>query len=125
MQPLRSGVPLYFTIRARNSGGGTATATCYLPTYDVTVPGGRVDAAFSSTSHPNILKASAVVHEDSDILARKASIGFGVGIWGDQVVPWEDIKSMERQPSGITGNYIFLDEGKVFSKSKNTRKDNI
>ena len=98
-------MPLYFTIRARNSAGGTATATCHLPTYDTTLPGGRVDAAFSSTSHPHILKASAVLHDDSVIMNRKASIGFGVGIWGDQIVSWEDIESLERQSSGHTGKF--------------------
>ncbi|XP_072034301.1 uncharacterized protein [Amphiura filiformis] len=97
---LPNGVPLYFTVRAKNSQGGYATATCTLPTFDTTLPGGRLDVAFRSTSHPGVLKASAVIYDDSEIMIKKTSTGFGVGLYGDQSVPWQFIDSSERQSSG-------------------------
>ncbi|XP_066298079.1 uncharacterized protein [Branchiostoma lanceolatum] len=90
-QILRGGVPLYFTVTASNSAQQTSLATCELPTYDVTLPGGRVTPDFISTSHPNILRSSAVVLDDSALVNQKEAIGFGRKVYGDQVVPWKEI----------------------------------
>eukprot|EP00058_Branchiostoma_floridae_P003025 XP_002588513.1 hypothetical protein BRAFLDRAFT_79466 [Branchiostoma floridae] len=68
---MKGGVPLYFTVTGTNSGGGNAKVTCELPTYDVTLPGGRVTPDFLTTSHPSILRASAVAHDDSVIRLKR------------------------------------------------------
>ena len=86
-----------------NNGGGMSTATCSLPTFDVTLPTGRITPDFKSTSHPHILRASAVVYDDSVILMQKEGVGFGPEIWGDQIVPWHTIDIMERQNIGNSG----------------------
>ncbi|XP_078585864.1 uncharacterized protein LOC144867675 [Branchiostoma floridae x Branchiostoma japonicum] len=88
---MRGGVPLYFTVTASNSAQQTSLATCELPTYDVTLPGGRVTPDFISTSHPGILRASAVALDDSVLINQKEAVGFGRQVYGDQVVPWMDI----------------------------------
>ncbi|XP_078575698.1 uncharacterized protein LOC144861600 [Branchiostoma floridae x Branchiostoma japonicum] len=88
---MRGGVPLYFTVTATNSAQQTSLATCELPTYDVTLPGGRVTPDFISTSHPGILRASAVALDDSVLINQKEAVGFGRKVYGDQVVPWKDI----------------------------------
>ncbi|XP_019624877.1 PREDICTED: uncharacterized protein LOC109470382 isoform X2 [Branchiostoma belcheri] len=90
-QILRGGVPLYFTVTATNSAQQTALATCELPTYDVTLPGGRVTPDFISTSHPGILRASAVALDDSALVNQKEAVGYGRKVYGDQVVPWKNI----------------------------------
>ncbi|XP_033637389.1 uncharacterized protein LOC117298318 isoform X2 [Asterias rubens] len=103
-QTLLGGHPLHFTVYAMNNGGGTSTATCSLPTFDVTLPTGRITPDFTSTSHPHILRASAVVYDDSVILMQKEGVGFGPEIWGDQIVPWHTIDVTEREQLGTSIN---------------------
>ncbi|XP_022102001.1 uncharacterized protein LOC110985344 [Acanthaster planci] len=103
-QILLGGHPLHFTVYAMNNGGGTATATCSLPTFDVTLPTGRITPDFTSTSHPHILRASAVVYDDSVILMQKEGVGFGPEIWGDQIVPWHTVDFTERENVGPSVN---------------------
>ncbi|XP_033637723.1 uncharacterized protein LOC117298529 [Asterias rubens] len=103
-QILLGGHPLHFTVYAMNNGGGTSTATCSLPTFDVTLPTGRITPDFTSTSHPHILRASAVVYDDSVILMQKEGVGFGPEIWGDQIVPWHTIDITEREQLGTSIN---------------------
>ncbi|XP_019642103.1 PREDICTED: uncharacterized protein LOC109483513 [Branchiostoma belcheri] len=69
----------------------TSLVTCELPTYDLTLPGGRVTPDFLSTSHPGILRASAVALDDAALVNQKEAVGFGRKVYGDQVVPWKDI----------------------------------
>ncbi|XP_078658231.1 uncharacterized protein LOC144903714 [Branchiostoma floridae x Branchiostoma belcheri] len=90
-QVMRGGVPLYFTVTATNSAQLTSLVTCELPTYDLTPPGGRVTPDFLSTSHPGILRASAVALDDAALVNQKEAVGFGRKVYGDQVVPWKDI----------------------------------
>ena len=66
-----AGRMLFFTVTARNSQGGAANATCELPTYDMTPPGGRVTEEFISTSHPNLIRASVLAIEDSKLAEEK------------------------------------------------------
>eukprot|EP00058_Branchiostoma_floridae_P003027 XP_002588515.1 hypothetical protein BRAFLDRAFT_79470 [Branchiostoma floridae] len=93
VRSMKGGVPLYFTVTAENSGGGDARVTCELPTYDVTLPGGRVTPDFLTTSHPNILRASAVAFDDSKIIQKLAAVGYGRKVYGDQVVTWHDVNT--------------------------------
>ncbi|XP_078664148.1 uncharacterized protein LOC144907219 [Branchiostoma floridae x Branchiostoma belcheri] len=85
---LTFGVPLYFTAKACNNAGLCSQATCRLPTYDNTVPGGRIDAAFLSTSNQYKLSAVAKLFDDSELNLQRESVGFGKGTWGDQIIPW-------------------------------------
>ena len=98
-----TGVPLYFTIWAENSSGTRSKATCSLPTYDVTVPTGRLTADFTSTSNPAVLRASVVVIEDSALSVTQVGVGYGKGVYGDQVVPWTD--------ANITAGEIMVSKG--------------
>ncbi|CAH1239174.1 HEG1 [Branchiostoma lanceolatum] len=100
---MKGGVPLYFTVTGTNSGGGDAKVTCELPTYDVTLPGGRVTPDFLTTSHPNILRASAVAHDDSVILHKREGVGYGRKVYGDQVVPWHDVSTTANTAVTATG----------------------
>ncbi|XP_078616233.1 uncharacterized protein LOC144884654 [Branchiostoma floridae x Branchiostoma japonicum] len=100
---MKGGVPLYFTVTGTNSGGGNAKVTCQLPTYDVTLPGGRVTPDFLSTSHPSILRASAVAHDDSVIRLKREGVGYGRKVYGDQVVPWHDVRTTANTAVAATG----------------------
>eukprot|EP00058_Branchiostoma_floridae_P000530 XP_002586018.1 hypothetical protein BRAFLDRAFT_110184 [Branchiostoma floridae] len=93
VRSMKGGVPLYFTVTAENSGGGDAKVTCELSTYDVTLPGGRVTPDFLTTSHPSILRASAVAFDDSEIIQKLAAVGYGRKVYGDQVVTWHDVNT--------------------------------
>ncbi|KAI8516766.1 hypothetical protein Bbelb_053470 [Branchiostoma belcheri] len=93
VRPMKGGVPLYFTVTAKNSGSGDAKVTCELPTYDVTLPGGRVTPDFLTTSHPSILRASAVAHDDSQIIHKLAAVGYGRKVYGDQIMAWHDVNT--------------------------------
>ncbi|XP_038050876.1 uncharacterized protein LOC119724026 [Patiria miniata] len=123
-QTLLGGHPLYFTVYAMNNGGGTSTATCSLPTFDITLPTGRITPDFTSTSHPHILRASAVVYDDSIILMQQESVGFGPETWGDQIVPWNTINITERQHLVFSNNdfdyFTAAKEGRLVSKPKST-----
>ncbi|ESO82597.1 hypothetical protein LOTGIDRAFT_236952 [Lottia gigantea] len=85
------GRPIYFTVVGRNSGGGSATVTCSLPTYDVSLPGGRFTTEFVTSSNPRVLKASVVVFEDSDLEYSSVGVGLGRGIYGDEMEHWNPI----------------------------------
>ncbi|XP_070573951.1 uncharacterized protein [Ptychodera flava] len=97
---LPGGVPLHFTVKAVNSAKEVSVATCIISTYDLTLPGGRVTPEFSSTSRPNALRASAVVHDDSMLVGKKEGVGFGLKIHGDQTVPWNNV-TLQALGSGV------------------------
>ena len=64
-------IRLYFRVKAKNSMGLSAMTSCELPTYDMTLPEGRITADFSSTSHPELLQGSALALDDSVIVTQK------------------------------------------------------
>ena len=70
---------------AVNNQGLRSRVICRLSTYDVTPPTGRFEAEFDTTSNPEILKASVVVHDDSPITETYVGIGYRSWIYGDQV----------------------------------------
>lgn len=88
---------------AENSGGARSSAACMLPTYDTTPPTGRITAEFTTTSNPAILKASVLVHDDSNVIESFVGVGYGKGIYGDQMVSWFQKDLIARQESS-TGN---------------------
>ncbi|XP_063408925.1 uncharacterized protein LOC134692405 [Mytilus trossulus] len=87
-----TGVPLYLTVTAENDSGQKSKASCYLSTYDITPPGGRLDEDYKTTSNPSVIKASITVYEDSELVETKVALGYGKDIWGDQVVQWHDVR---------------------------------
>ncbi|XP_041378093.1 uncharacterized protein LOC121390363 [Gigantopelta aegis] len=90
------GQKLYFTVIASNSGGGSTTVMCSIPTFDITPPGGRVLQEFLTTSNPTILKASVLVFEDSEIEYSAVGIGYGKGIYADETSSFTEI-NLKRQ----------------------------
>ncbi|KAK3101936.1 hypothetical protein FSP39_007496 [Pinctada imbricata] len=98
-----SGLPLYFTVFAENDAGGVATATCSLPTYDTTLPVGRITPGFTATSNPKVMKAQVVAFEDSEMTRTEGAIGYGTDIYGEQILGWRDIN--------MQGNNINTDIG--------------
>lgn len=107
MKSKGTGVPIYFTLIAENNSGQRSEAFCYLPTYDVTLPGGRFQEEFSSTSNPNVLKAYVTVYEDSQLQLVQEGVGYGKHIYGDQIVPWKLINLDHNSVSDNFGNIIF------------------
>lgn len=86
-----AGVPLYFTVIAENSAGKRSKASCYLPTYDVTLPDGRFQEGFITSSNPDELKAAVRINEDSELNHRMVGVGYGKDIYGDQTIRWSHV----------------------------------
>eukprot|EP00118_Oscarella_pearsei_P018126 m.184105 g.184105 ORF g.184105 m.184105 type:complete len:5153 (+) comp39317_c0_seq2:47-15505(+) len=84
-----SGIPLYFTITARNTEGLTADSQCLIPTYDTTLPSGRVEQSFDVSTNPFHLSAFFVAHDDS-VLKNSGRLSIGLGTGTSNVVPWHD-----------------------------------
>ena len=83
---LPNGIPLYWTVRVKNSQGLTSNAHCKLETYDNTLPDGRVQESYPYTSHPNKIGATVVVFEDSPLLTvHNISLGYSPGQYGREV----------------------------------------
>lgn len=87
-----AGVPLYFSVNVANEAGESVRAVCSLPTYDMTIPGGRMTESFSSTSNPRVLKGTVTVYDDSAIESSRVGVGFGKDIYGEQIVRWTETK---------------------------------
>jgi hypothetical protein len=109
IQKLRaSGVPLYFTVIAENDSGQRSRASCYLATYDVTLPGGRFQEEYTTSSNPAVMRASVTVYEDSELRQTLVGLGFGKDIYGDQVINWNQISMKEQQHNFNIGNEIYV-----------------
>ena len=100
---------------AQNSQGSRSSVTCKLHTYDVTLPSGRFEAEFATSSNPRVLKSSVVVHDDSPIVEAFVAIGFGEGIYGDQIKPFTPTNFDERDFSIDIGMHFVI-------KLKNTNQ---
>ncbi|CAH1802777.1 unnamed protein product [Owenia fusiformis] len=132
--PLTSGVPLYFLIIASNNQGASASIECKLSTYDMTLPKGRMIPDFHSSSHPHILRASGMAVDDSPLKQHALAIGYGNGIFGDQVVPWHIVaadkaSSIEHKDDEFDNDILnqFTSErlGKLIAKAKHPVKPHI
>jgi hypothetical protein len=73
-----------------------------LTTYDTTEPTARISPAFLSTSNPNVIKASVLVHDDSLITEAYTGVGYGKGSYGDQVIPWT-LRNLHERPNVPSG----------------------
>ncbi|XP_046562951.1 uncharacterized protein LOC124271844 [Haliotis rubra] len=90
------GVPVFFTVYGENSAGARTAVTCSIPTYDVTPPGGRLTAEFSSTSNPAELMGNVVVYEDSDLIKSSLGVGLGRGIYADETIAYNSVNLKDR-----------------------------
>ncbi|KAL8609977.1 hypothetical protein ACOMHN_029470 [Nucella lapillus] len=91
-----SAQPVYFTVRATNNAGGKAEVTCSLDTYDVTLPQGRLEADYPSTSNRRVLSGSLVVHEDSPLIQSSLAIGEGKGLYATGTRGWQPVNLKDR-----------------------------
>ncbi|XP_069118468.1 uncharacterized protein [Argopecten irradians] len=96
---LPNSVPLYWTVKARNSEGLEVFTTCHLDTYDNSIPDGRVDASFAFSSHPYSLSASVTMFEDSPLKTpHYKAVGFSSGGHGNEVIDWEQMTLSSNNP---------------------------
>ena len=93
---------------AENDSGQKSEAFCSLPTYDVTLPGGRFQEQFLSTSNPDVLKGYVTVYEDSELVETQVGVGYGKQIYGDQIIPWNHIDLDHNHVDDNFGENIFL-----------------
>ena len=115
---LPGGVPIYWTVKAKNSQGLEATTQCFLNTYDNTLPDGRVEHSYRFSSHPTKLIASVIAFEDSPLVNKHyKAVGYSAGKFGSQFIGWQELRldhSVDR--IGATGNlkkFTIPREGKL------------
>ncbi|KAK7493720.1 hypothetical protein BaRGS_00015049 [Batillaria attramentaria] len=104
---LPCGIPLYFLVSATNCQGLEFTAMCSIPTYDCTVPDGRVDAGYRCTSHPSELSARVIFYDDSELVKRSLAhaVGYSPGVFGNEVVDWLPLNVTNSKPQpGVSGD---------------------
>lgn len=90
---LPGGIPLYWSVKAKNSQGLQSVAQCALKTYDGTLPDGRVEHVYTYSSHPKKLFASVIVFDDSPLLENQYSaVGFNPGKFGSQLIDWSILR---------------------------------
>ena len=59
---------------------------CHLDSFDVSLPGGRMEANHMKTSHPSKLSASLLVVDDSPLIKTQfVAVGQGEGFYGHSV----------------------------------------
>ena len=88
---LPNGIPLYWTLRARNDQGMESFTECMIHTYDNTVPYGRVDPSFELSSHPHVLSATVSSFDDSVLMDTiLVAVGYSPGLYGSEVVAWQN-----------------------------------
>ena len=124
---LPGGIPLYWTVKARNSQGLETTTQCSLNTFDSTVPDGRVEHAYKCSSHPSKLIASVVVFDDSLLLdTHYKAVGYSAGTFGSEFIDWDDISlSHSAKRIGISGDlqhFTVAREGKLLASILKTQK---
>ena len=111
---LPGGVPLYWTIKVRNSEGLESFTHCQLTTYDSTVPNGRFEPTYPYTSRSDLLTGMVIVIDDTPLVdSHRIAVGYNPGQDGDQFLSWQDLqlpKTKER--NGVSS------EMKYFTVSK-------
>ena len=124
---LPGGVPLYWTVKAKNSQGLEATTQCSLKTFDSTLPDGRVEHSYKFSSHPSKLVASVIVFEDSPLVdIHYKAVGYSAGQFGSQFIDWEELNldhSVDRADvSGNLKKFTVPREGKLVAFILKTQK---
>ncbi|KAK7494165.1 hypothetical protein BaRGS_00014638, partial [Batillaria attramentaria] len=91
-----SGQPVYFKVVATNNEGASSEVSCAISTYDITLPTGRLEAEFATTSNSHALHGSLVVYEDSEITTSNLAVGVGRGVYGGGVRVWQAVNLKDR-----------------------------
>ena len=123
---LPNGIPLYWTVKARNTEGLEAISQCNLNTYDNTDPDGRVEEAYSCSSHPNTLEGSVMILDDSPLRFDLTlhALGYSPGPYGSEVMPWQTLNLLEsKERTDIRNELRFFTnprEGKLTTTPLNT-----
>ena len=97
---------VYFTVKATNNGGATKEVTCSIDTYDVTLPSGRLEADFATTSNRHVLHGSLVVYEDSALSFSNLAVGQGKGVYAVGISGWEPVNLMDRSGDSYNGQCL-------------------
>ena len=93
-----TGVPLHWTVKAKNTQGLETVLQCSIGSYDVTLPSGRMEANHIKTSHPNKLSSSMIVIDDSPLIEEQfVAVGAGEHYYGHSVVDWHHFE-LEKNP---------------------------
>ena len=88
-----TGVPLHWTVTAKNTQGLERTIQCQIDTYDITLPHGRMEPNYIKTSHPNKLSSSLIVIDDSPLLKEQyVAVGVGEDYYGHSLVDWHQFQ---------------------------------
>jgi len=96
---LPGGIPLYWSVKAKNNQGLEAISQCFLDTYDSTLPDGRVEHAYRYSSHPSKLVGSVMAFEDSPLKEiHNKAIGYSPGKFGSQFIGWQPIRLDRSNP---------------------------
>ncbi|XP_063447918.1 uncharacterized protein LOC134727466 [Mytilus trossulus] len=112
------GIPLYWTVKAKNSQGDSSITECNLQTFDNTLPDGRIDESYPYTSHTNKISGNVVVFDDSELVdTHLEAVGFtkSQGGSGSEVIPWQPLilkSSTERNISKANSPLKFFTIGK-------------
>lgn len=110
-QKLPGGVPLYWSVKGKNDQGGEAITTCSLPTYDNTLPDGRLEASYEYSSHPHKISGTLILVDDSELIpVQEKAVGFGKGMAGSEVVRWQQFS-----PDKVSINHDAKDHLEHFS----------
>lgn len=76
---LPDGIPLFFTVKAKNTDGGSSSVKCKLDNYDVTLPSGRFLADYEMSSNPATIAGALVVTDQTALVVDSVPEGLGVG----------------------------------------------
>ncbi|WAR20843.1 hypothetical protein MAR_014817 [Mya arenaria] len=121
------GIPIYWSVKAKNSQGLEAIVQCSLNTYDNTLTDGRVEHAYMFSSHPSKMIASVVAFDDSPLKEiQYKAVGFSPGKFGSQFVGWEEVRLDHSSPrKGVSGqlqHFNYPREGKLVAYILQTTK---
>ena len=124
---LPGGIPIYWSVKAKNSQGLEAIVQCSLNTYDSTLPDGRVEHAYLFSSHPSKLVGFVVAFEDSPLKEiHQSAVGYSPGKYGSQFVGWQPIRLDQSSPrTNVSGQLQFFThpkEGKLVANILQTTK---
>ncbi|VDI44467.1 Hypothetical predicted protein, partial [Mytilus galloprovincialis] len=112
------GIPLYWTVKAKNSQGDSSITECNLQTFDNTLPDGRIDESYPYTSHTKKISGNVVVFDDSELVdTHSEAVGFtkSQGGSGSEVIPWQPLilkSTTERNVSNANSPLKFFTIGK-------------
>ena len=128
---LPNGIPLYWTVRAKNSQGLSSYGLCNLETYDTTLPDGRVDHSYKYSSHPHTMSATAHVFDDSILVSsHRKAFGLSSGRYGNEEIDWETFNleksTVRNDENSDLKHFNFPTDGKLSTPPfEQSQQDNL